>query len=74
VRDYLQDQADLFHASRDIHGGLQDLDPQYDADVLRANKLMKDLPGTPADLCSPAPRPRWRAGNVFGDGWSRAFP
>ena len=49
VGRYLQEQADLVKVSREIHGGLQDLDPQYDADVLRAIDVMNKLPGTPAD-------------------------
>jgi hypothetical protein len=49
VLDYLKEQAELVKVSREIHGGLQDLDPQYDADVLRAVALMESLPGKPAD-------------------------
>jgi hypothetical protein len=49
VKDYLAHEADLIGKSRDLHGGIYDLAEQYDADVLRANKLMKALPGTPAD-------------------------
>lgn len=49
LRDYLAREAALVAKSREIHGGLYDLAEQYDADVLRAGKLLKSLPGTPAD-------------------------
>lgn len=49
VHAFLSDKADKIGEARALHEGLYDLDSQDEADVLRAMRMVKAMPGTAAD-------------------------
>ncbi len=49
VREFFSDIAEKTHEARDLQGGLYDLDSMAASDVIRAQRLMQETPGSAAD-------------------------
>lgn len=49
VKEFLRNEAHKVRQSRDLQGGIYTLESQFNADVLRATQLLKQVPGKASD-------------------------